>query len=81
MDGLIEGRIVHYVLPPPGRNAGQHRGAMIVKVWDNLGYVNLLVFQDGMNDGVEYGSGPTWVTSVHYSETKEPRTWHWIEKA
>lgn len=47
---------------------------MIVRVWDDQGYVNLMVFQDGTNDGIEYGVGPTWHTSVNYSETKEPRT-------
>lgn len=87
MEGLVEGRIVHYVLPN-GTHAGEHRAAMIVKVWRNgdgtppaNGYSNLMLFNDGTNDGVEYGTGPTWVTSVEYSAEPKPRTWHWIEKA
>lgn len=82
MEGLTEGRIVHYVLPD-GSSAGEHRAAMIARVWDrSSGYVNLWVFQDGTNDGVAYSHLPTWVTSVRYSEdTAERRTWHWIERA
>ena len=91
--GLIEGRVVHYVLDD-GRHKGQHRPAIIVRVQrksDNLPYagkwmhisytVQLLVFVDGSND-VPAGQPPIlWKSSVHYSETHEPGTWHWIEKA
>jgi hypothetical protein len=87
MDGLVEGRIVHFVMP-----SGEHRPAIIVRVWRDLsgapeGYSNLVVFVDGAND-LHYASRPDvpdqvtlWETSIHYSENKEPRTWHWIEKA
>ena len=85
MDGLAEGRIVHYVLPD-GRCEGEHRPAIIVKVWEAhrvQGTVNLQVFTDSQND---YLAGPAthgimWATSVPYSEEPKPRTWHWIEKA
>lgn len=91
MEGLIEGRIVHYVLPN-GNSTGEHRPAIIVKVWPSMvesGTVNLLVFTDCNNDvdprnpqTASYGSGVVWATSVHYEETgKERRTWHWIERA
>jgi len=77
MEGLTEGRIVHFVL-----ENGQHRPAIVVKVWNkSTGYVNLQVFTDGGNDGEQYASGQYWATSVMPSETHEPRTWHWIEKA
>jgi hypothetical protein len=89
MEGLIEGRIVHYVLPD-GNSKGEHRPAIIVKVWDAhraQGTVNMLVFTDCTNDvdprnphTDSYGKGITWATSVHYSEKPEPRTWHWIER-
>lgn len=80
MEGVTEGRIVHYVLPD-GNHAGEHRPAIIVKVWNQTGgYVNLMVFVDGTNDYPHY-SGPVWATSIGYSEDKEPRTWHWIERA
>jgi hypothetical protein len=90
MEGLIEGRIVHFVLPD-GSSKGEHRPAIIVKNWNipsapNM--VNLLVFTDCLNDvdprdpqTASYGSGVVWITSVHYSEDKEPRTWHWIERS
>jgi len=90
MEGLIEGQIVHYVLPD-GASKGEHRPAVIVKVWDAhraQGTVNMLVFTDCLNDvspsdpqTASYGSGVVWATSIRYSEDKEPRTWHWIEKA
>jgi hypothetical protein len=49
MPGLTEGRIVHFVM-----NDGEHRPAIIVRVWKVSGacegYVNLQVFTDGTND-------------------------------
>lgn len=94
--GLTEGRIVHYVLES-GRNKGEHRPAIVVRDWkQSNGLVQLQVFTDGMNDGFkeshlvsigEEGASVVasqnimWRTSVHYSEDKEPGTWHWIEKA
>lgn len=92
MEGLTEGRIVHFVMPN-----GDHRPAVVVNVWHVSGqcegYVNLQVFTDGSNDlhglpddfnddareGIKRGL--YWATSKCYSETKEPNTWHWIEKA
>jgi hypothetical protein len=82
MDGLTEGRIVHFVMPD-----GQHRPAIVVRVWRDIaepceGYVNLQVFTDGRNDGEQFESGISWQTSICYDdEEKKPRTWHWIEKA
>jgi len=87
MEGLTEGRIVHFVLLD-GPHAGEHRPAIVVKVWrkgdgsppDN-GYSNLVVFMDGTNDGPHFGGCIHWATSVEYSAEPLPRTWHWIEKA
>lgn len=88
MEGLTEGRIVHYVL-----SNMQHRPAIVVRNWSNPdipgseGMVNLIVFADGPNDrGAIYGvaseQGIFWATSAHYdSAGKEHHTWHWIEKA
>lgn len=91
MDGLTEGRIVHYVLPN-----GEHRPAMVVRVWNkSAGTVNLQVFTDSDNDiaafaadsGVaqtykeEIRRGIVWKTSVGYSEKDISGTWHWVEKA
>ena len=80
MPGLTEGRDVHFVLPD-GPSAGQHRPAIVVKVWIQ-GYVNLIVFMDGTNDGMPPGGYLRWETSVGYDpDVKGARTWHWIEKA
>lgn len=88
MDGLTEGRIVHFVMPD-----GEHRPAIVVKVWDKeRGSVNLSVFTDHSNDLDGFPpEGPTrdsvergllWATSVKPDEeTKARGTWHWIEKA
>lgn len=90
LQGLSEGRIVHYVLRDkdvPGfengvRAGGRHRPAIVVNAWPNLdrddGYSNLVVIADGNNDGNE--DILLWVTSVTYSDGHEPGTWHWPEK-
>ena len=91
MDGLTEGRIVHYVLPD-GRSKGEHRPAIVVKVWrvgeasypPENGVSNLQVFTDFSNDydGDHPGhTGQFWATSVEYNAEKELGTWHWIEPA
>ena len=78
MEGLTEGRIVHYVMP-----SGEHRPAIVVRV-RNLetvtdGYVNLVVFVDGVND-VNLAT-TILETSVFFNNTDKPvGTWHWIEK-
>lgn len=82
MDGLTAGRIVHFVIPDDTRNAGEHRPAIIVKVWDQTsGNANLHVFYDGSNDDAVDGQGDAWITSVLFSEEPQSRTWHWPEKA
>lgn len=81
MDGLAEGRIVHFVMDD-GPHEGEHRAAIVARVWEkDSGLVNLQVFTDGANDGEEYASGVAWKGSRLHSENKEPGTWHWIEKA
>jgi len=82
MDGLTEGRIVHFVI-----RENEHRAAMIVRVWNKTsGVVNLNVFTDWYNDvkngdGSKLQSGDMWIPSCEYSENCEVNTWHWIEKA
>ena len=80
MEGLTEGRMVHFVMPD-----GEHRAAVIVRVWRpqtpaNPGYSNLTVFTDWGNDGTGNETGLRRETSICYSEAKEPQTWHWIER-
>ncbi|MHB0964834.1 MAG: hypothetical protein ACYC36_00135 [Bellilinea sp.] len=97
--GLTEGRMVHFVMPD-----GQHRAAVIVRVWrvneqpPENGCSDLMVIPDGSNDagyshlerqellnnGInseDVKHGHFWRTSVLFSETPVPNTWHWIERA
>jgi hypothetical protein len=81
------GRIVHYVLPH-GRSAGQHRPAIIVRVWGEdqvavgalpesaLGTVQLQVFTDQDNDEMPQ---VLWATSAMHNEERLFGTWHWPE--
>ena len=78
------GRIVHYVLPS-GRNAGEHRPAIIVKIWgDQPGAaVQLQVFTDSDPAGSNNDMipNPSWRTSVMEDPMAEkPGTWHWPER-
>lgn len=80
MDGLTEGRIVHYVLDSGSRQL-EHRPAIVVKVWNKeQGSVNLQVFTDGQNDDLDNIIYPTSVLP-DFDEYPQSGTWHWIEKA
>ena len=86
IEGLTVGRMVHYVLTESDatpRNAGEHRPAVIVVVWDEVfGTSNLQVFMDSDGPGANDGEpNLQWITSIQYSEEKEPGTWHFIEAA
>lgn len=70
------GRTVHFIMPD-----GQHRPAIIVRVWDtqpsNASLVQLQVFTDSSNDKEP---NVIWRTSVHQDDTAtEPGTWHQSE--
>ena len=93
MEGLTEGRIVHYVMAD-GRNRGEDRPAIVVRVWRDAegkppenGVSNLFVFVDGTNDyenlpRMDWSFIPgVWKTSIVHSAEHEFGTWHWIEKA
>lgn len=79
------GEIVHYVMPD-GRNPGEDRPAIVVRVWDAASpTIQLQVFTDGTNDSSwdgakwtnpEYAAGIAWKTSVRYSHSHEFGTWH-----
>jgi hypothetical protein len=79
------GSMVYFVLPESSRYPGEHRPAIIVKIWDEEpkpdSMVQLQVFTDGSNDGDLYKSGLFWATSVHYADPSEnkPYSWHWPE--
>ncbi len=85
------GQFVNYVLDQ-GPNAGQVRPAIVVNKFDNTTggkatdssppRVNLQVFIDGMNDGLDTAEGGLlWKTSTHYSPDKEAGTWHFMAPA
>lgn len=92
MEGLTEGRVVHYVLNE-GPDKGQHRPAFVVRVWrtntpegpvsPESGTSNLQVFTDSDADGKYNDALPPvmWKTSVLFDEAGAPGTWHWPEKA
>lgn len=87
MEGLTEGRIVHYVPNDyEGFRYQEHRPAIVVKLWEKgggiLGCVQLQVFIDGSNDLVGLAGTPAvWRTSVLYNADGKPGTWHWIERS
>jgi hypothetical protein len=70
MEGVTPGRIVHYCA------AGEHWAAVITRVWDDQGKVNLHVFRDGSSPFV-----PETPTFVSFDANKGDGSWHWIEKA
>jgi len=87
MEALTEGCLVHYAMAN-----GEHRPAIVVNARENdngpaemaEGFVNLLVFLDGPQDGgvdlmVQGHLG--WVGYVRCSGRLEPNTWHWIERS
>ena len=85
MEGLTEGRIVHFVLREKTWEGYPHRAAVVAKVWRDQdgkppanGCVNLRVFLDGTNDRPNESD---WATSVLFDPDGAPGTWHWIEKA
>lgn len=78
MDGLIAGRMVHYIVPCSEKEPGQHRAAVVTKVWGNTGgTVNLYVFPDA-----SYPLVNVTPTSVMFDASGQNQgQWHWIEKA
>jgi hypothetical protein len=90
MEGLTEGRVVHYVMDR-GRYQGEHRPATVVKVWRGAdgqaqanGVCQLQVLYDGTNDIPDaVGAHMFWATSVIYADPAEnkPGSWHWPERA
>lgn len=89
MQGLTNGRIVHYVMRPndygpcEAKTDAHHRPAIVVEDWGNGTRpdpdqaVNLCVFPDGPKDGL---TAPFFKQYIVYSNSKEPGTWHWPEK-
>jgi hypothetical protein len=83
MEGLTEGRMVHYVTYNNRHLAaiviGHMEGATALK--HPISFADLAVFMnmDKVNGLKNFGL--QFHSQVAYSEDKEPGTWHWIEKA
>ena len=78
MEGLTEGRIVHYIM-----SDGRHRPAIVVNVMDKVsGSVELQVFLSKTD--YPYEDSKTITAYASYGpdpETSLLGSWHWIEKA
>lgn len=74
MEGLTEGRIVHFVVSP-----GVHRAAIICNVQDRKqGFCDLFVFSMPQD---ERGGFFMQLSALYDEQYKDSNTWHWIEKA
>ena len=75
MEGLTEGRMVHFVL-----NDHTHRPAVVVEVQNNRdGLVELFVML-ALNDTADADRSMN-AFNVQYDSTFRVGTWHWIERA
>jgi hypothetical protein len=75
MEGLTEGRIVHFV---GSENWTKHRAALVCNVTDQeKGICDLFVF--AMPE--DQSGGFFMHTETAYDANKSEGTWHWIEKA
>jgi hypothetical protein len=73
VEGLIEGRIVHFVVSPT-----QHRAAIVCGIQDKeSGICDLFVFSMPQDER----GGFFMYTDAQYDDRKAVNTWHWIEKA
>ena len=86
-ENLIEGRIVHYVMPD-----GEHRPAIVVSLFRDQhdkesmqeGRCNLQVFIDGLNDLRQVTAVETlmlvWRKHIRNDPHFDIGTWHFIER-
>lgn len=77
----VIGQTVRYVLSE-GPNAGQHRPAFIVRLWDAK-LANLQVITDSPPTGDSNDMLPPmlWKTSIRYDETGNWGTWHFVPRS
>ncbi len=80
MEGLTEGRIVHYVA-----YNNRHLAAIVIGVnplpKPESGMVDLALFTNMRNAVGTKNFGLQFHEDISYSESKEPGTWHWIERS
>ena len=76
MNGLIEGRIVHYTA-----YNNRNLAAMVIGVGDfEKGMVDLVVYTNMESVAGKKNFGVQFHQDVVYSEIPKPGTWHWIER-
>lgn len=77
MQGLIEGRVVHYVM-----SDDIHSAAVVVQVKNQVkGVCDLVVFlsaKESEGHGITPGV-PVYAHNVPYNPDGTETTWHWIE--
>lgn len=78
LPGLTEGRMCHYVAYNQ-----RHLAAIVIGHDNSKGYAqaDLAVFTNMTNVNGVKNFGLQFHQDIQYSESKEPGTWHWIEKA
>ena len=77
MEGLIEGRIVHYVACNQ-----RHLAAIVVGVNDSAaGDIDIALFTNLNNVNGDKNFGLQFHQNVKPSDGKEPGTWHFVERA
>lgn len=74
MDGLIEGRIVHYV----AYNM-RHLAALVIGC--NESKADLAVFTNMENVAGKKNFGLQFHQDIEYNQEPKPGTWHWTERA
>lgn len=76
MDGLTEGRSVHYVA-----YNGRHLAAIVTGTYTaGAPTADLVVFTNMENVAGEKSGGVQFHFRVQYDEVASPGTWHWIER-
>ncbi len=76
MEGLTEGRNVHYVA-----YNNRHLAALVTGYNpDKDGQADLVVFTNMPNVNGEKSGGMQFHFNVPHSEEPKPGTWHWIER-
>lgn len=76
MQGLVEGRVVHYTA-----YNSRNLAATVIGVGDfEKGIVDLVVFTNMQNAAGKKNFGVQFHQDVEYSEESKPGTWHWPAK-
>jgi hypothetical protein len=82
MEGLIEGRIVHYVA-----YNNRHLAAIVIGLENDTpqdaitkNRVDLALFTNMVNTNGVKNFGLQFHQSIPFDEDKRPGTWHWIER-